>query len=784
MPTFQMPAALGSSLTLAACWCALSGAALAAPVTLSPFIKLDQFGYLPGMRKVAVIADPQAGANASQRLPPGTGTAPYQVRRWADDVVVFSGPVQLWNGGATHAQSGDRGWSFDFSGLQASGSYYLYDPVQRVGSGRFEISEQVYAPVLRHAMRTYFYQRLGHAKVPPYADPRWTDASSYDGAGQDRFARSRWAKNDAATARDLHGGWMDAGDTNKYTTLAQSAVLQLLDAYRFHPQAFGDDFGIPESGNGVSDLLDEVRWELDFLQRMQDATGTHGLLLKVGTDNHNGTSPPSADTRARYYLPECTSATLAGSAMFAAAGVVYQSVPSQRAYGSALTARAEAAWARAQHTTADFSAFETACDDGDIKAGDADVDAAGQRQSALLAAIYLYEATGKSTYRDFVESQYTRIAPTSSTWWGPYNQPVQVALLRYARMGGVSDSVAQAIRAQKAGQNSVMSVQDDQAGTDLYRAHVPDAQYHWGHNAVRANVGNLNLDFPGFGIHSDNAAQYRAIAHQHLHWLHGANPLGIVMLSNMSSAGAEKSLQEIYHTWFDHGTVWDNAQTSPSGPPPGYISGGPHRSYTGTVAGINNQPLQKAYKDWNTGWSENSWELTEPAIYTQAAYVQLLARSTLPLAATQQPPPSAGPGLVLYDDALASDWEDWSWGAQPDFAHTATVKVGRYATRVDFKPWGGLSLRHASGMAATPATRLDFWAYAAQTTELRVSVQAQDGAASAAPGARVTLPAQQWTNVVLSGEQLGQPALFKRINIQLNHANGRTVYFDQIQITP
>ena len=202
------------------------------------------------------------------------------------------------------------------------------------------------------------------------------------------------------------------------------------------------------------------------------------------------------------------------------------------------------------------------------------------------------------------------------------------------------------------------------------------------------------------------------------------------------------------------------------------------------MAGINNQPLQKAYKDWNTGWPENSWELTEPAIYTQAAYVQLLARSTLPLAATQQPPPSAGPGLVLYDDALASDWEDWSWGAQPDFAHTATVKVGRYATRVDFKPWGGLSLRHASGMAATPATRLDFWAYAAQTTELRVSVQAQDGAASAAPGARVTLPAQQWTNVVLSGEQLGQPALFKRINIQLNHANGRTVYFDQIQITP
>lgn len=107
---------------------------------------------------------------------------------------------------------------------------------------------------------------------------------------------------------------------------------------------------------------------------------------------------------------------------------------------------------------------------------------------------------------------------------GPYNQPrAPVALLRYAGMGGVSDSVADTIRARKAGQNSVMSV-GRQTGTDLYRAHGSDAQYHWGHNAVRANVGNLNLDFANFGIHSDNAAQYRTRAHQHLHWLRGANP--------------------------------------------------------------------------------------------------------------------------------------------------------------------------------------------------------------------------------------------------------------------
>ena len=92
---------------------------------------------------------------------------------------------------------------------------------------------------------------------------------------------------------------MDAGDTNKYVTFAQSAVLQLLDAYRMSPAVFRDDFGIPESGNGLPDLLDELKWELDFLRRMQDASGTHGLFLKVGVDSYTDISPPSADARPR-----------------------------------------------------------------------------------------------------------------------------------------------------------------------------------------------------------------------------------------------------------------------------------------------------------------------------------------------------------------------------------------------------------------------------------------------------------------------------------------------------
>jgi hypothetical protein len=651
-PTFTtaLAAAFSGLLALAAT------APLAAPTTTVPYIKVDQFGYLTGMGKVAIVVDPQAGYNAAEAFSPGVAANQYQVRRWADDVVVLSGTLVPWKAGATQAQSGDRGWHFDFSALTTAGAYYVYDTVNKVGSGRFEIGPNVYDAVLKQAMRTYYYQRLNTPKVLPYAEAKWTDTAAFEGKNQDRYATSRWAKGDAATARDLSGGWMDAGDTNKYTTFAQSAVLQLLDAYRLNPRVFGDNFGIPESGNGLPDLLDEVKWELEFLKRMQNATGTGGLFLKIGVDGTaRDVTPLSLDTSPRYYLPECTSSTLAGSAMFAAASVVYKGITSQATYAADLLTRAEAAWNRAKTTTANFTTFQTQCDDLDIRAGDADVDAGRQLDSALIAAISLYEATGKAEYRTFVEGNYTRAEPyrTSAWWWSPYSSTNQVALLRYAGLAGVSATVAADLLGKKSTQDSTLSLNDANAGTDLYRAHISDNEYNWGHNMTRANAANNNLDFIAFNVNTAQAAQYRHLAEQHLHWLHGANPLGLVMLSNMGAYGAESSVNEIYHAWFHDGSVWDNARTSAKGPPPGYLTGGPNPNYSGSVAGITNQPRQKAYKDWNSGWPENSWELSEAGIYYQAAYVQLLAR-LMDASATDTTPPTAPSKLAVMRGSIGT----------------------------------------------------------------------------------------------------------------------------------
>jgi endoglucanase len=291
-------------------------------VAESRHILVDQFGYRPGDAKVAVLSDPQSGFNAGESFAPG---ARYEVRRWADAVAVASGAPTAWNGGATEASSGDRGWWFDFSSVAAPGCYYVFDVEKNARSAPFVVGESVYREVLKAATRMFFYNRCGFAKRAPFAEACWTDDAAFLGPGQDKEARSVAARNDASTALDLSGGWFDAGDTNKYVTFASQPVHQLLTAYLNNPAIWTDDFNIPESGNGIPDVLDEVKWEIDWLRKMQIARG--GVLQKLGTLQDSGVAPPSRDTLPRYYIPVCSSSTIAAAGMFAHASYVFSRFP-------------------------------------------------------------------------------------------------------------------------------------------------------------------------------------------------------------------------------------------------------------------------------------------------------------------------------------------------------------------------------------------------------------------------------------------------------------------------
>ena len=585
----------------------MTGVTVAGLPPITGRIHVDQFGYLPSETKVAVISDPQRGYNAADAYAPGPELV---VCRAKDRKPIFRGKPTAWNRGAIHEDSGDRGWWFDFSPLQAPGEYYVFDPTTKLCSPVFRIVRDVYRHVLRAAVRTFYYQRLSLDLKKPYAEEPWILPAYMN---EDRRARAVWAKDDASTERDLSGGWMDAGDTNKYPPFNGDTLSSLLYAYTSNPAAFGDDFGIPESGNGLPDLLDEVKYQLDWLVKMQDADG--GVFIKMGSLRNQPAS------RGRFYGPKDTGATITFALNAAHAARVYGRFPRWRSFAASLRERAERAWRYYKSHPRTFN-----LDTGEISAGIANRSAEDQDRLEAVAGLHLFALTGQSEYHDAFRAKVTSLQQLAWGFWAPYGAGIAEALTEYLRMPNADAATRAKVRAAL-----TASVSHDRfappVDRDLYRAWMNPEAYHWGSNTVRASFGfsALLVADHGAGKGADRA-RLRQRARDLLHSFHGVNPLSVVYLTNMERFGAELSVKRIWHERFNYDTPFA------SNPPPGYVAGGPNQSFSGRngqrkgdVEWIKAQPRAKAYADFNEPWPANSWEITENAIYYQAAYIRLLA---------------------------------------------------------------------------------------------------------------------------------------------------------------
>ncbi|MEM7163090.1 MAG: glycoside hydrolase family 9 protein [Bacteroidota bacterium] len=589
----------------------------------SEHIHIDQFGYLPNSLKIAVLSNPEIGFNSAFEYEP---SSTLEIRRSSDDQVVFTGSPQQWNTGQVHEGSGDRGWWFDFSSLSTEGEYYIIDPLQQEQTGFFRIADDVYEEVMKAAGRMFYYNRCNAPKESTYAGNQWSDGDNFNNPLQDYECRFIFDAQNEALEKDLSGGWFDAGDYNKYVTFAHSAVHNLLWSYQENPDAFGDNWNIPESGNGIPDILDEVKWELDWLLKMNNEDGSTHIKMGSSTFSDNALAPPSLNTDPRFYGPTCSSASIAVASMFAHAAMVFEDFNSLSNYSELLFDRAIASWNYVLPQIVNGE-LDFACDNGEIVAGDADWDESTQREKALVAAAHLFELTGEASYSNYLVNYLTNAEPVANNFWAGYKTALNDALLMYAANPESNVSSSQEIFG-----SFEFDIENNWNGyygfneEDLYRAFMPEWSYHWGSNSPKAAYGVLNLMVNSYELFESNSADYSNKALDQLHYFHGVNPLGMVHLSNMNDLGAEKSVNEIYHTWFSEGTSWDNAETSLFGPAPGFLTGGPNPGFSVTsISPPSGQPRQKSYLDWNTGWPDRSWEISEPAIYYQANYIRLLA---------------------------------------------------------------------------------------------------------------------------------------------------------------
>ena len=209
-----------------------------------PGILVNQLGYLPGSAKVAIFG--------GQEMP-----SVFYVVKEDTGEIVYTGNPETEGYDKKNNEYNSYG---DFSQLKAEGTYYIEAPV--LGrSYSFEIRENLYDAVFKEACKQYYYSRCGMTLTAEYAGESAHNACHIGNAV---------LVEDISVSMDVTGGWHQDEKGQKSVVTAAKTIGIMLLAYELYGEAFSDDIGIPESGNDIPDLLDEIRYEIDWLLKMQD----------------------------------------------------------------------------------------------------------------------------------------------------------------------------------------------------------------------------------------------------------------------------------------------------------------------------------------------------------------------------------------------------------------------------------------------------------------------------------------------------------------------------------
>ena len=292
------------------------GWARAAPVIATP--KLNQLGFRPSSPKRFVLT-----------VAPGDVAArPFTVETLAGKPV-FQGHL----GAQVHdvtATAGEHARTGDFSGLAQPGRYRVR--VGKLASQPFAVGEGVYAPLVRDAARAFHLIRANVALDDPvtgikHAAGHLGEASLVvDG-----------------TARDLTGGWYNAGDYGKWTHMAAISASQMMWLYELRPvPAKALALDVPSAWPGLPDLLQQARWGLEWLLKMQNPDGSVLHKIDSGGTLYAWGLPPEGDPHPRIAQP----ASSIDAGVFV--GVMLQAsrvfAPLDQAFTARCAAAAQQAW--------------------------------------------------------------------------------------------------------------------------------------------------------------------------------------------------------------------------------------------------------------------------------------------------------------------------------------------------------------------------------------------------------------------------------------------------------
>lgn len=539
-------------------------------------IHLNQVGFFSAGEKLAILASKNRSSQNWQLLA-------------SDGKIIASGKTSVYGDDKVSGQFVHR---IGFNDVTQSGDGFVLKS-GCAQSHPFTIGREIYAQLKEDALIYFYLNRAGvaieerfvgkqHARPAGHGNEVVSCRSGKDSKG------NIWPGCDYSL--NVTGGWYDAGDQGKYVvnggistwTLQNLYELMSLDSVTvvntsaFADNGVGENSGrLPESGNGFNDLLDEARFEMEFMLSMQapakakakvpvnqkepaenltftDIDASYMAHHKVADENWTALPTlPHEDKQKRVLFPVTTAATLNLAATAAQCARLWKGLDD--AFTTRCLNAAEQAYAAAEknptvYFTADFT--------GSGHYGDTDLS-----DEFFWAAAELFATTGKNKYRLALENSpvLNETIDTQSSSWRQVEAlgKITLSLLKTdLPTGQVKKLQDQIIKAAK---DSV--AEQDKVG---YAIPYSSEKYFWGSNSDVLNRALIS----SVAYLLTNDDKFLEPASNTMDYLLGRNPLD---QSYISGYGENPMLHP-------HHRAWAHSLGDAPPPPAGALSGGPNNS--------------------------------------------------------------------------------------------------------------------------------------------------------------------------------------------------------------
>jgi len=529
-----------------------------------PRLRVNQIGYLPFGPKRATLVTTATAALA------------WQLRD-ATGAVLRSGTTTPRGVDAT---SGQNVHTLDFSTYTRAGAG-LYLTADGEVSYRFPIGAGIYEQ-LRKDSKLFFYTNRSGIAISDAIAPGYVRAAGHVGTPPNRgdtavscqLARdfmSFWTCS-PSFVRDVTGGWYDAGDHGKYVVNGGFSVALLMSEYERNQRArtadrraLGDGtLRIPESANGVPDLLDEARWELEWMLKMQVPAGSgdpgiapyEGMAFQKVQDEAWTGLPldPAADTMRRELHRPSTAATLNLAAAAAQGARLF--APYDPAFSARLLAAARTAYQAARRVPALFAP------DADGNSGGGAYSDGDVRDEFYWAAAELFLTTGEAGYRaDVLADPLHTSGGLFSVEGFSWNTPGALGQLDLATVPSALPGRDRLRAAVLKAADDILAVQSRQPYAQPYAP--ASNSWTWGSNSQILN----NLIVLGTAYDLGGASKYRTAVLEGVDYLFGRNALNHSYVTGYGTVSSQNQHTRLYAHELDAALPH---------PPPGAISGGPN----------------------------------------------------------------------------------------------------------------------------------------------------------------------------------------------------------------